>query len=204
MMDFSEAERLGFILAFVEFWSTHPENCRTREQLESAAGGLLKGCQEHYRAGVTRVSTMAGAVPPEKSDAFKARALGLLDLQNSEEFLHQALLLVQDFPKLKAWMEWWMRPSHAAMLFKTERIMDIDLWDSILNTNNAEEAMNWKLYAACGRNHTFLEGLRSLYAVSGYYKRLSAAESSKHYFFIDPNFSLIVSYSSRGYSHSVR
>ena len=57
--------------------------------------------------------------------------------------------------------------------------MDINVWESIPDTNNAEESMNWKFYAACGRNHSFLEGLRSLFAVAAYYQRLFDAESSK-------------------------
>ena len=80
-------------------------------------------------------------------------------------------------------MEWWAHPSHATMLFNSKRVMDIDIWDSIPKTNNPEEAMNWKLYAACGWDHSFLEGLRCLYAVAGYYECLSAADSSWYHSF---------------------
>jgi len=182
-MDFSKAERSGFIQAFIIFWITYRENNRTEEVLQVAAEGLLKGCQEHYRAGVTRISTMAGVIPPENCNTFKARALGLLDLSTSDEFVHQSSLLVRDFPRLKSWMEGWAHPSHAAMLFNSEHVMDIDIWGSIPKTNNPEEAMNWKLYAACGWDHTFLEGLRCLYAVAGYYERLLAADSSQYHSF---------------------
>lgn len=173
MMDFSEAERSGFILAFVEFWLLQPNNTRTEEELHETAERLLKGCQEHFRAGVTRISRMTGVIPPEKVEAFKKRALALLKLKNSEEFIHQASLLVRDFPSIKYWMQWWMRPAHASMLFESERKMDIEIWDSIPDTNNAEEAMNWKLYSACGRDHAFLEGMRNLYAVAHYYERMA-------------------------------
>lgn len=49
--------------------------------------------------------------------------------------------------------------------------MDIELWESLPPTNNPEEAMHWKLYSACGRDHSFLEGLASLYKVALYYER---------------------------------
>jgi hypothetical protein len=49
--------------------------------------------------------------------------------------------------------------------------MDIAIWDAIPTTTNAEEAMHWKLYAARGRNHLFMEGLRALYSVAAYYER---------------------------------
>lgn len=58
------------------------------------------------------------------------------------------------------------------MLFESERQMDIEIWDSIPKTTNAEEAMHWKLYSGCGRDHGFMEGMLSLYKVAEYYQRL--------------------------------
>ena len=179
MMDFSEAECSGFILGYIKFWTLCPEDKRTPITLREVAEGLLKGCQEHYWAGVTWISRMTGVIGEGKANTFKAWALGLLDADSSEAFAQWALHLVCDFPKLKSWMEWWTRPSHAAMLFKTEHKMDINIWESILDTNNAEESMNWKFYAACGCNHSFLEGLRSIFAVMAYYQCLFDAELSK-------------------------
>ncbi|TFK32445.1 hypothetical protein BDQ12DRAFT_773402 [Crucibulum laeve] len=177
MMDFSEAERSGFVRGFITFWMQRAENIRTRQELQVKAERLLKGCREHYRAGVTRVSRMHAAVPPDMANEFKKRVLALLDLADSGEFLTQARLIVRDFPNLKAWMEWWMRPSHAQMLFESERKMDINLWKSIPMTNNPEESMHWKLYSACGHNHLFLEGMYSLYKVAIYYERLYDASA---------------------------
>jgi hypothetical protein len=154
-------------------------NTRNRQELQVAAEHLLKGCREHYRAGVTRISRISGAVPPGMADEFKKRALTLLDLLTSEEFISQAALLVRDFPKLGSWMEWWVRPVHASMLFESERKMDIELWQSLPSDNNAEEAMHWKLYKACGRDHEFLEGMYALFAFAVHYERLFEAASSK-------------------------
>ncbi|KIJ90223.1 hypothetical protein K443DRAFT_126556, partial [Laccaria amethystina LaAM-08-1] len=100
------------------------------------------------------------------------RALGLLQAPSSDEFQRRAQLIIRDFPKLKSWMEWWMRPAHASILFKSERVMDLQIWKSLPATNNAEEAMHWKLYSACGRDHRFLEGMNALYAVATHYQRL--------------------------------
>lgn len=180
MMDFSDAERSGFIQAFIEFWSITPGNQRSEEELRVAGHRLLKGCQEHFRAGITRVSRISAAVPPEMAPFFVARARALLNAPNSEEFVSRAQLIISEYPKLKAWMDWWTRPEHAAMLFESERTMDVKLWESMPATNNAEEAMHWKLYSCCGRNHELLDGLMGLYAVAEYYQLMDVAARSEY------------------------
>ena len=169
-MDFSEAERNGFIEAFVTFWSNRTDDDRSEADLREAASSLLRGCQEHFRAGVTRLSWISGVIPLDKKDAFVHHTLSLLLVQTKDDFSVRAKLILCDFPKTASWLEWWIRPAHASMLFKAHRKMEIDIWDSIPVTTNAEEAMHWKLYAATGRNHSFLEGLQALYAVAAYYE----------------------------------
>jgi len=179
-MDFSEAEHVGFISAFTEFWMMHPDDNRTRQELQVAAEHLLKGRREHFRAGVMHVSRISGAVADGMQEEFTKWALALLDAPNSEEFIAHAALLVRDFPRLTSWMEWWMRPAHACMLFESKRKMDIDLWNSLPQDNNAEESMHWKLYSACGRDYDFLEGMNSLHAIAVYYESRHTAESSRY------------------------
>ena len=110
------------------------------EELSVAGESLLRGCEEHFQAGVTHVARINGAVPPDLKDAFMGRALGLLQAPSSDEFQHHGQLIIRDFPKLKSWMEWWMHPVHVSMLFKLERVMDLQIWKSLPATNNAEEA----------------------------------------------------------------
>lgn len=169
-MDFSQAERNGFILAFIEFWMDRKDK-RTRQELQTAAERLLKGCREHFRGNVTRISRISGVVPPDMANEFVNRAMALLDAPDSKSFIKHAERLVRDFPKTKPWMKWWMRPSVASMLFESARKMDIDIWESIPDDNNAEEAMHWRLYRACGRNHELIEGLYALYKVAIYFEK---------------------------------
>ncbi|KAH7879467.1 uncharacterized protein C8R40DRAFT_992789, partial [Lentinula edodes] len=62
IIDFSQAEREGWIEAFVDIWTSIPSDTRTPEQLRERAQELLKGCREHYRASVSRIKKMIGVV----------------------------------------------------------------------------------------------------------------------------------------------
>ncbi|TFK35257.1 hypothetical protein BDQ12DRAFT_668748 [Crucibulum laeve] len=119
VVDFSEAERVGFCLAFVEFWLSQPDHNHTEKELQEASEKLLRGCVQHFQAGVTRIKKISGVVPPGLADAFEAQAIGLLTA--------------------------------------TDCKMDPDVWNSIPDSTNAEEAMHWKLYCAAGRNHELME-----------------------------------------------
>ncbi|KAF9522542.1 hypothetical protein CPB83DRAFT_917241, partial [Crepidotus variabilis] len=78
VMDFSEAERGGFIEGFVSFWLERSDNTRNERELLEAAALLLRGCREHFRAGVTRISRAGAIIPVPRQEEFVRRAVGLL------------------------------------------------------------------------------------------------------------------------------
>ncbi|KAF9468215.1 hypothetical protein BDZ94DRAFT_1184677 [Collybia nuda] len=178
VVDFSDAQRAGFILAFVEFWFNRSDNERDEEELESVAQALLKGCQQHFRNQVTRVKKISGVVHPSLSDAFENRTIALLSARDLETFTQLAQALLRDFPKIEGWLKWWLRESHAKMLFSPYREMAEENWDSIPDTTNAEESMHWKLYSAIGKNHDVMGGLVSLWHFAEHYQLLSVGRIS--------------------------
>lgn len=137
----------------------------------------MKGCQQHFRAGVTRIKRIGGVIPLGQASKFERMAHALLHLEDLESFQAHAAVLATSFPQVAPWLEWWLRDSHARMLFLPYRSMDTALWDSLPETTNAEEAMHWKIYAGIGQDQTFLAGLESLYAFAGHYERLLAGIS---------------------------
>lgn len=172
VMDFSEAERRGFIEAFVEFWRLHDSNHRTVAELEETASSLLRGCRQHFSAAVTRIQAIHAVIPPAQAEIFRTRVLALLDMPGVDEFLSAAMEIRRDFPATKRWLAWWMRKEHAAMLFVSHRTMDAITWESIPATSNAEEAMHWTIYVGAGKQLEVIPGILALWSVGNYFDEL--------------------------------
>ncbi|KAI0737390.1 hypothetical protein C8Q80DRAFT_1125393 [Daedaleopsis nitida] len=130
---------------------------RSPDVLRTAAEHLLKGCQQHFRSGVTRLSRIGSVVEPEKERRFRTLTEDLLSADNLEEFRLTAHDVLNEFPRLAPWLNWWLRDEHASMLFQSHRRMEPILWESVPSTTNAEEAMHFKIYNAVGKNHNFME-----------------------------------------------
>ncbi|KAJ6548940.1 hypothetical protein B0H19DRAFT_1300070, partial [Mycena capillaripes] len=71
VVDFSLAERNGFISAFVGFWRMREPDRRTVAELRKIAPTLLKGCAQHFRNQITRVKKISGVVDPSQTDVFE-------------------------------------------------------------------------------------------------------------------------------------
>ncbi|KAJ6484866.1 hypothetical protein C8R45DRAFT_1147891, partial [Mycena sanguinolenta] len=183
VVDFSTAERNGFILAFVDFWLDRAPGERSIDELLETAPKLLKGCEQHFRSQITRVKKISGVVDPSKTDIFENKAKGLLRCTNMDEFTCLANDFIAAFPRAENWIRWWMLPAHATMLFPAFRIMNPELWKSIPDTTNPEEAMHWKIYcsistyAAIGTAMSLLDGLRALHKFAEHYQHLFDASS---------------------------
>ncbi len=174
VVDFSEAERSGFILAFAKFRCKRGDS-RTQDQLLADGAKLLKGCEQHFHNAVTRIKRIGSIIPVEDEKKFKNLAMKLCSVPNQEGFEAIAHRIVKKWPRTSTWLAWWTRESHASMIFKSQQIMDAEVWDSIPGSTNAEEAMHWKLYSGAGRNHDVIEGFEGLLSMADYYKRLNDA-----------------------------
>jgi hypothetical protein len=98
-VDYSDAERLGFVEAFVAFWKRRKDNFRIDKELREAAASLLKGCQEHYRTQVNRVKRISAVVSPGLQDAFANEAMALIEANDYDDFTQRVNRLIKKFPK---------------------------------------------------------------------------------------------------------
>jgi hypothetical protein len=86
VMDFSAAQRAGFILAYIDFWRFRDPSGRGIAALQARSEELLKGCAQHFRSQVTRVKKISGVVHPSQIDVFENYAKQLLNCNTVEEF----------------------------------------------------------------------------------------------------------------------
>ncbi|KAK0438725.1 uncharacterized protein EV420DRAFT_1651313 [Desarmillaria tabescens] len=174
VIDFSEAERSGYLLAFAKFRIKHGDS-RTQDQLLTDGAKLLKGCEQHFRNAVTCIKHISSIIPVEDEKKFKKLVMKLCSVPNQEEFEAIAHCIVKKWLHTSTWLAWWTRESHASMIFKLQQIMDVEVWDSIPGSMNAEETMHWKLYSGAGCDHDVIKGFEGLLSIANYYERLNEA-----------------------------
>jgi hypothetical protein len=78
---------------------------------------------------VTQIKKISAVVPPTHAAAFETCALALLKAADTNDFQMHARVILRDFPMVEPWLCWWMRDSHAVMLFESERRMESKIWD---------------------------------------------------------------------------
>jgi hypothetical protein len=165
-MDFSAAQCEGFILAFVEVFQESLGDTRSEQQLCLEAEAVLKGCTEHFRCAVKKASEIPSIVPVEKCPNFLTQAWKLAETQDLTEFEDIAHSLMMDYKGLAAFFAFWLRHANALMSLAAKRVMTEEMWLSIPDTTNAQEAMHWSIYCKGNTQHDLIDGMETLHAIA--------------------------------------
>jgi hypothetical protein len=177
-VDFSAAQRKGFIAAFVTtmqgLGDTRPEGA-----LKTSAAALLKGCHYHFQESANRVSKIGSYVPLLGRQLFLRRVKDLKMAQSTKEFSNIFEDIISQWPSLKDWIDWWNQEGNKQMIFRAYRKMDEKLWEALPDTTNAEESMHYKIYQAIGKGHGIIEGLQSLVKLVNYLDEISRAAEGR-------------------------
>ncbi|CAJ0644225.1 6081_t:CDS:2 [Entrophospora sp. SA101] len=159
VMDFSSAERNGFLQAYIEHGLEKYQNKNYslpmplieshKEYLRNEAKTLLKGCNH-------------AVVKHETSKKFESIALELLEIDEKEEFYKYVKIIQETWPNTTSWLEWWVYTDAGKMLFPVLSTMDKELLKSIPKTINAQESIHNQYYMTGSIQQSIITGLENL------------------------------------------
>ncbi|KAJ3517112.1 hypothetical protein NMY22_g14036 [Coprinellus aureogranulatus] len=173
VVDFSVSQREAFILEYIEAcismvpnWDQlQPESqAAERAAFRKVAEGALLGCSVHFKRSALRIKKQGHLVEPVHApefDRFIYKAISE-DLTKAEfDILVQGVR--EMFPKIKNWLDWWVRPAIASMIFPACSVVDRALAARVPGTTNPVESSHSLLHHAVGSGYDPVEGFRRLY-----------------------------------------
>ncbi|KAJ7202489.1 hypothetical protein C8J57DRAFT_1735720 [Mycena rebaudengoi] len=187
ILDFSNAQRNGFIEAFVSYmcsripaWNTLSPRSQALERasLKERAMALLIGCGIHWKRSTHKIKQVVGF-----RFLFRFEALiSILEASSttSEQFLQAVDAIFAEFPEVRPWLSWWILPGNGGMIFPAMQKMPADLREKLPGSTNGAESAHNMLYQAAGRGHDIWEGVRRLYRVQRETEMLYEAVTAGH------------------------
>lgn len=170
VMDFSAAQQAAHASEYADIMmATHsglaPEAYKAqREHYLTEAKEAQRGCTVHFWRSATRLKRNAALIERERCDTFDRYLHHIVDKDTSqEEFTATIRSLLTDFPKVRGWLEWWLRPAIASMIFPSQSKLDPAVAEQVPSTSNPVEHQHALLHHATGKDHDFLPGIKKLY-----------------------------------------
>ncbi|KAF9504569.1 hypothetical protein BS47DRAFT_1307967 [Hydnum rufescens UP504] len=150
VVDFSIAQRNGFIEAFADFHLLGAGISQSYIELESFsmqhhdyrvwAQKLIKGCEVHWMRSVKIIGRNGHYMNDEH--LFQLYCNGLLSAQSQCEFQSAYLKIKNQFPKTVIWLEWWTKESIAQMIFPIFKSMGEETDVRLPSSTNAVESLH--------------------------------------------------------------
>jgi|Laugresu1bdmlbdd_1035124.scaffolds.fasta_scaffold06602_1 hypothetical protein len=161
VMDFSKAQRRAFIEAYIRAKKKHTTNY-VEYELEEKANALVRGCEEHFRASITRIKRQHAVVPVHEKETFNKLAISLIYVNEEQEFNTIVAEILQRYPHCSNWLYWWLSDSVRTMIFPVYMKMSIYLKNQLPKTTNAIESMHSVFYQIADVNNSVTQGLSYL------------------------------------------
>ncbi|KAG2219291.1 hypothetical protein INT45_011306 [Circinella minor] len=154
VVDFSAAQRAGFIAAFEESFPL----------ARVLARNLLKGCYFHYQQSVERVSKNGAVVIHERREEFIDYTYLLYTAMTIAVFQNTANMILREFPRVKNWINWWTQPMNAVMIFRSHEVLQPELQDHHIRTFNGTESFHRDLYRIVQTKQSILDTLPRIFS----------------------------------------
>ncbi|KAF8516236.1 hypothetical protein JB92DRAFT_3311114 [Gautieria morchelliformis] len=134
------------------------------QRFRKEASQYLVGCETHWLGSCRRIKHSGAIVAPPLVSKFEhLTSRLLLPSITPNEFGQITDELRRVFPKAVGWLNWWLQPAVACMIFPCHRKVDNDVFAEVPHTSNPVEARHSLLHHATGINHDLIGGLERLY-----------------------------------------
>jgi len=174
VVDFSQAQMAGFTHAFADWhlaqrgiakeqWSDSSHDS-DRNNYMRRSQALLKGCLVHFQRSVKMVAQSGSLVAPGAAPRFRNLCNELRSVPSVTQFRVIEADLRREFPSIKGWLDWWVRPAMSPKIFEAFKVMKPSLDTSLPDTTNPVESLHNILGVSVGQGHQILDGLNSLLA----------------------------------------
>ncbi|KAF9540762.1 hypothetical protein CPC08DRAFT_770741 [Agrocybe pediades] len=121
------------------------------------------GCNFHFSESTERLKKNGSLIPPEKIGNFDHYIRILLYSKTTREDFDSAVQSIQkEFPRIKSWLSWWLRPTIASMIFPVCSVVDKDVTFKVPKTSNPVEHSHSLLHHATGTDYDIIPGIQKL------------------------------------------
>lgn len=122
------------------------------------------GCDIHCEKSVKRLCQSAAIIPPAQVLYFRTlvNKLKSRDPDDMEVFVETTQEIHNEFPNARDWLEWWLQPAIASMIFPAASSVDLDLRDLLPATTNPVEHQHSLLNRAVGYGNDLITGVRKM------------------------------------------
>lgn len=172
VFDFGQAQRAAHEAEFVElcvsmkrgFDLWEPETqANERSRLRTEAQKHQSGCDVHWKRSVLQVQNKSSLIPAQYKPAFSRLTRSFIDPNTtSTEFPIVEAEFRRLFPSAEGWLEWWLRPAIAQMIFPAFYSGDASIRSQVPKTSNAVEARHSLLHRSSGSDHDILSGIEGI------------------------------------------
>lgn len=172
-MDFSAAQRSAHAEEYAELIiylnkSFHDLTVQSqaieRKQYVEEAKEAKVGCDVHFGRSAMRVKKNGALVPPDLVDVFDDSIRRLLSPSTSSKQFSEVVTSLKDqFPRIHGWLDWWLRPAIASMIFPARSVVDPAVAASVPSTSNPIEHQHSLLHHATGTDQDLQPGIEKLF-----------------------------------------
>jgi hypothetical protein len=172
-MDFSEAQRaahsqeyadivISTIPSFSSLSKKSQDIERERYLLEAQEARL--GCNVHFWCSATCLKANGTLIPHDLINTFDNLLRQLQSPDTSHHLFNESVQTLKcTFPHIHGWLNWWLRPTIASMIFPVKSYVNPLLANQVPSTSNAAEHQHSLLHHATGTDQDLLPGIEKIY-----------------------------------------